>query len=32
LKKEADELHALALSFGTEEGSFYFQPDTAGRK
>lgn len=32
LKKEADELHALALSFGTEEGSLFFQPDTAGRK
>jgi hypothetical protein len=32
LKKEADELHATALMFGTEEGSFFFQPDTAGRK
>jgi hypothetical protein len=32
LKKEADELHAAALMFGTEEGSLFFQPDTAGRK
>jgi hypothetical protein len=32
LKKEADELHAQALMFGTEEGSFFFQPDTAGQK
>ena len=32
LKKEADELHASALMFGTEEGSFFFQPDTAGQK
>lgn len=31
LKKEADELHAAAIMFGTEEGSFFFQPDTAGR-
>jgi hypothetical protein len=31
LKKEADELHATALMFGTEEGSLFFQPDTAGR-
>ena len=32
LKKEADELHATAILFGTEEGSFFFQPDTAGQK
>lgn len=32
LKKEADELHAQAMMFGTEEGSFFFQPDTAGQK
>jgi hypothetical protein len=32
LKKEADELHASAIMFGTEEGSFFFQPDTAGQK
>jgi len=31
LKKEADELHATAMMFGTEEGSFFFQPDTAGK-
>lgn len=32
LKKEADELHATAMMFGTEEGSLFFQVDTAGRK
>jgi len=32
LKKEADELHAVALLFGTEEGSLFFQVDTTGRK
>lgn len=31
LQKEAMEYHANALSFGTEEGSFYFQPDWTGR-
>ena len=32
LKKEADELHATAMMFGTEEGSFFFQPDFVGSK
>ena len=31
LKAEAKEFHETALLFGTEEGSFYFQPDWAGK-
>lgn len=31
LKKEADELHAQAVMFGTEEGSLFFQVDYTGR-
>jgi len=32
LAKEAEFFHDKALSFGTEEGGIFFQPDTAGRK
>ena len=32
LAKEAEFFHEKALSFGTEEGGIFFQPDTAGRK
>lgn len=32
LKQEAEFFHQSALSFGTEEGSIYFQPDSVGRK
>jgi len=31
LQKEAEFFHQQALSFGTEEGSLYFQPDSTGR-
>lgn len=32
LQKEAEYFHQNALSFGTEEGSIYFSPDSTGRK
>ena len=32
LQKEAEYFHQQALSFGTEEGSWFFQPDSTGRK
>jgi hypothetical protein len=32
LQKEAEFFHQQALSFGTEEGSMYFMPDSSGRK
>ena len=31
LKQEAEMFHQQALSFGTEEGSLYLQPDTNGK-
>lgn len=31
LQKEAEFFHQQALSFGTEEGSLFFQPDSTGR-
>jgi len=31
LAKEAEVFHTRALSFGNEEGSFYFRPDWNGR-
>ena len=31
LNKEASDLHAVALMFGTEEGSFFFQPESTGK-
>jgi hypothetical protein len=32
LQKEAEFFHQQAMSFGTEEGSMFFQPDSSGRK
>lgn len=32
LMKEAEFFHSNAMSFGTEEGSIFFQPDSTGRK
>lgn len=32
LMKEAEFFHSNAMSFGTEEGSLFFSPDTTGRK
>lgn len=32
LTQEAEKHHQNALGFGVEEGSFYFQPDTAGQR